>query len=152
PRAASLPCPDRCAGIISPGSGRRARSAPEHQHAFRTMIDTSSKGAVSGTPPWPGSTIAAGYRHSVALRPDGTVVAVGYDRYGQCRVEGWRDVVAVAAGSGHTGNAHTVGLRADGTVLAVGWNEHGQCEVGDWSEIVAIATGWRRTVGLRADG
>src|SRR5690606_25330042 len=93
-----------------------------------------------------GAVLAAGFRHSVALRTGGTVVAVGDDRYGQCRVEGWRDIVAIAAGNAHTGNSHTVGLRSDGTVLAVGWNKHGQCEVDGWGDVVAIAAGWRRTV------
>lgn len=96
--------------------------------------------------------LAAGYRHSVGLMSDGTVTAVGDNRYGACDVGDWRDIVAVAAGNAHTGSSHTVGLRSDGTVVATGWNKYGQCDVTDWREIVAIAAGWRRTVGIRADG
>ncbi|GAB3283962.1 hypothetical protein GCM10027347_60820 [Larkinella harenae] len=74
--------------------------------------------------PWTNPTIAAGRRHSVGLKCDGTTVAVGDNNYGQCSLSGWRDMVAVAAGNVHmatnTGNAHTVGLQADGTVKAVG--------------------------------
>ena len=33
--------------------------------------------------------IAAGYTHTVGLRADGTVVAVGYNDYGQCNVSSW---------------------------------------------------------------
>ena len=91
---------------------------------------------------WPRNTIATGYRHSVGLRSDGTVVAVGENRYGQCNVAEWREIVAVAAGNAHTGNAHTVALRSDGTVLAVGWNKYGQCDVQGWRDIVAVAAGW----------
>ncbi len=73
---------------------------------------------------WRKNTIAAGRRHSVALKVDGTVVATGDNRYGQCQVGGWRDIVAVRAGNVHmarnTGNTHTLGLRANGTVVAVG--------------------------------
>ena len=74
----------------------------------------------------PKDTIAAGRRHTVGLKSDGTVTAVGDNKYGQCDVSGWRDIVAVAAGNVHmatnTGNAHTIGLKSDGTVVAVGWN------------------------------
>ncbi|MGG3883419.1 RCC1 domain-containing protein [Brevibacillus panacihumi] len=37
-------------------------------------------------------TIAAGYRHTVGLTSDGTVVAVGDHTYGQCDVYGWRGI------------------------------------------------------------
>src|SRR5690349_16919641 len=40
------------------------------------------------------SAVAAGRRHSVARRYDGTVLAVGSDAAGERRVEGWTDVVA----------------------------------------------------------
>jgi alpha-tubulin suppressor-like RCC1 family protein len=72
-------------------------------------------------------TIAAGRRHTVAILSDGSVVAVGDNKSGQCDVADWHDIVAIAAGKVHmatnTGNAHTVGLKSDGTVVAVGW-EH----------------------------
>src|SRR5690606_41874218 len=70
------------------------------------------------------SAVAAGFRHSVALEADGTVVAIGEHKYGQCDVSDWRDIVAVASGNAHTGNKHTVGLRSDGTVGAVCWNAY----------------------------
>src|SRR5690606_28505224 len=92
-------------------------------------------------------SIAAGYRHSVGLRRDGSVVAAGENRAGQCDVTGWREIVVVAVGNAHTGNSHTVGLRADGSVVAAGWNKYGQCDVQGWRGIAAIAAGWRRTVG-----
>lgn len=100
----------------------------------------------------PKDTIAAGYRHTVVLKADGTVTAVGDNRYGQCDVSGWCDMVAVAAGNAHTGNAHTIRLKADGTVAAVGWNEHGQCNVSGWRDIVAVAAGCAHTIGLKTDG
>ena len=33
--------------------------------------------------------VAAGWLHTIGLRHDGTVVAVGYNDYGQCNVGGW---------------------------------------------------------------
>ena len=74
--------------------------------------------------------VAAGDRHTVGLKADGTVVAVGDNKYGRCDVSDWTDIVAIAAGS-----YHTVGLKADGTVVAVGNNGGGRCNVSDWKNI-----------------
>jgi len=95
--------------------------------------------------------VAAGGVHTVGLKSDGTVIAVGDNSAGQCDVGGWRDVVQVAAGY-----EHTVGLKADGTVVAVGCNDRwvwwGQCDVGGWTDIIQVAAGYGHTVGLKADG
>ena len=99
------------------------------------------------TPP---ETVSAGYSHTVGLKADGTVVAVGYNWYGQCDVDGWTDIVAVSAG-----DSHTVGLKADGTVVAteyIGDYYNGQCDVDGWTDIVAVSAGYSHTVGLKADG
>ncbi len=92
-------------------------------------------------------TVSAGVAHTVGLRADGTVVAVGDNEYGQCEVSGWTDVVAVSAGG-----SHSVGLRADGTVMAAGSIEYGRCDVSDWQNVVAVSAGFDHTVGLLADG
>lgn len=91
--------------------------------------------------------VAAGGSHSVGLKSDGTVLAVGEDVYGQCDVDAWADVKQVAAGG-----FHTVGLKSDGTVLAVGQNGDGQCNVDGWTNIVQVAAGYLHTVGLKSDG
>ena len=93
------------------------------------------------------SLVAAGARHTVLAKNDGTVLACGDDSKGQCRVSAWRDVIAVAAGS-----AHTVGLRKDGTVLACGDNSEGQCQVQEWTDIVSVDTSAFGTIGLKSDG
>ena len=92
-------------------------------------------------------TVSAGWHHTVGLKADGTVVAVGDNDDGQCGVSGWTDIVAVSAG-----DLHTVGLKADGTVVAVGNNDYGQCGVSGWTDIVAVSAGDCHTVGLKADG
>ena len=91
--------------------------------------------------------VAAGYGHTVGLKADGTVVAVGDNHYGQCDIGGWTGIIQVAAGS-----HYTVGLRADGTVVAIGWNFQGQCNVGGWKDIIQVAAGVYHTVGLKSDG
>jgi len=92
--------------------------------------------------------VAADYYHTVGLKADGTVVAVGQNSEGQCNVTGWTNIVQVTAGY-----EYTVGLRADGTVVAVGGdNYYGQCNVTGWTDIVQVSAGMWHTVGLRADG
>ena len=91
--------------------------------------------------------VSAGEYHTIGLKADGTVVAVGNNDCGQCNVSDWTDIVAISAGG-----SHTVGLRADGTVVAVGDNEGGKRDVGDWTNIVAVSGGDRHTVGLKSDG
>jgi alpha-tubulin suppressor-like RCC1 family protein len=91
--------------------------------------------------------VAAGDGHTVGLKSDGAVVAVGYNGDGQCAVGNWTNIIGVAAGADHT-----VGLKSDGTVVAVGWNEWGQCNVGNWTDITQVAAGAYHTVGIKSDG
>ena len=91
--------------------------------------------------------VAAGGYHTVGLKSDGTLVAVGSSGYGRCDVGGWTDIVQVSAGG-----FHTVGIKSDGTVVAVGWNNGGQCDIGGWTDIGRVAAGFEHTVGLEADG
>lgn len=93
------------------------------------------------------TTISAGSDHTVALKSDGTLVAVGVNGSYQCDVRDLTNIVAVSAGCWHT-----VGLRPDGTVVAVGDNNRGQCDVQDWTDIIAVAAGDFYTVGLKSDG
>lgn len=85
--------------------------------------------------------------HTVGLKTDGHVIAVGGNQYGQCDVGGWIDIVEVSAG-----DFYTVGLKSDGSVVAVGENDNGQCNVDDWTDIVAISADSLYTVGLKSDG
>lgn len=85
--------------------------------------------------------------HIAGLRSDGTVVAVGNNKYGQCNTKYWTDIVQVQCGT-----YHTVGLRSDGTVVAVGRNDSGQCDVKNWENITAVGADIFYTVGLRSDG
>lgn len=93
------------------------------------------------------AAVDAGVLHSVGLMKDGTVVAVGNNRYGQCNVGSWGEIVAVSVDA-----HHTVGLKADGTVVAAGTNDYGQCDVSDWNHVISIKTSRSHTVGLKTDG
>jgi len=114
-----------------------------------TTITINDHGSITANFEEVNFMVDAGYYHTVGLRSDGTVVAMGYgDRYyGQSDVDDWTDITQVTAGY-----AHTVALKEDGTVVAVGYTYHGECNVGDWSNIIRIAAGHYHTVGLRFDG
>lgn len=71
--------------------------------------------------------ISAGMYHTIGLKADGSVVAVGYDYCGQHNVSDWTNVVAIS-----TNLYHTVGIKANGTAVATGNNDYGQCNVSDW--------------------
>lgn len=92
-------------------------------------------------------TIAVGTFHTVGLKSDGTVVAIGRNEFGECDIDDWQNIIDVNAGFDLT-----VGLKSDGTVVAAGYNEDGQRDVSEWQNIVAISTGALHTVGLKSDG
>lgn len=86
--------------------------------------------------------IVAGDYHTIGLRTEGTVVAVGREKENQSDVETWRDIVDIAAG-----DYHTVGLRAGGmSLVATGRNKHGQYDVQNMiyagaEPIISVAAG-----------
>jgi predicted secreted protein len=84
-----------------------------------------------------------------ALTSASTVVAWGWNTYGQTNVPpGLTDVTAVAAGG-----YHTVVLRSDGTVLAWGDNLNGQTNVPTGlTGVTAITAGYYHTVALKSNG
>lgn len=95
------------------------------------------------------SVISAGFRHTVAVKADGTVMAAGLNNYNQCEVSNWEDIVSVSAGY-----FDTVGLKESGKVVYLGIND-GDVElnrVSDWEGIIAVSAGWWHTVGLKSDG
>jgi len=95
----------------------------------------------------PEGVLAVGAKHTVGLKEDGTVLAVGLNDEGQCDVEDWKDIAAVDAGA-----YHTVGLKEDGTVVAAGRNDEGQCDVAGWKNVVQVAAGAYNTYGLLKNG
>ncbi len=97
---------------------------------------------------WPKNTIAAGRGHTVALKSDGTVVAVGRNKEGECNVSSWCDIEASQRAMFIWRRTQVMLIQSLLKVIilveAVGWNKHGQCDVNDWHNIVAVAAGWRR--------
>jgi alpha-tubulin suppressor-like RCC1 family protein len=144
------------------GQGQLGNGAMADSH-FPTPVQVSSLSEIKA--------IAAGDRHCLALKDDGTVWTWGSNWYGQLgdgtkrhspssiQVNGLSDVTAIAAGLGHS-----LALKNDGTVWAWGYNDDG--ELGDGTRqghltpaqipgllgVKAIAAGSHHSVALKNDG
>lgn len=130
--------------ITGHGATSQLQQIERNQEQWTNIIAIAAGGGGNDVP---------GSGHTVGLRADGTVVAVGDNSCGQCNVSGeeWKNIVAIAAG-----DWHTVGLRADGSVVSTkpisAQFYLGACEVEDWEGIVAISAGCGTTIGVKSDG
>jgi alpha-tubulin suppressor-like RCC1 family protein len=97
------------------------------------------------------NTIAAGGRHSMALKNDGTVIVWGSDNYDQRdgKPAGLNNVVSIAAGG-----SHSMALKNDGTVSVWGRNTHDQRDgkPAGLNNVVSIAAGGSHSMALKNDG
>eukprot|EP00438_Fugacium_kawagutii_P034000 Skav211215 [mRNA] locus=scaffold934:105530:106348:- [translate_table: standard] len=91
--------------------------------------------------------------HTILLRSDGSAVAFGCNRGGQC------DIPPLDEGVTYTHVPacywHTVLLRSDGLAVACGLNRWGQCDIpplGDGITYTQVSAGHHHTVFLRSDG
>ncbi len=100
------------------------------------------------------TAIAAGGSHSLALQPDGALVAWGFGCCGWAFLDqttvpsSLTNVAAIAAGENHT-----LALRSNGTVVAWGLNNVGQAAVpSGLNNVVAIAASTDHSMALKANG
>jgi hypothetical protein len=91
--------------------------------------------------------ISAHWKHSLALRADGSIVGWGQNNHGQSDSPPGNDYVAVSAGS-----VHSLALKSDGSLFAWGYNGNGECDVPAGNDFVAIAAGDYHNLALRSDG
>ena len=113
--------------------------------------------------------IAAGYRHSLFLKNDGSLWTMGNNAYGQLGDGTYNNtnlpvqivasnVTAIAAGS-----AHSLFLKSDGSLWGMGDNQYGQLGDGTYnninspvqivaSNVTAIAAGYGHSLFLKSDG
>ena len=80
--------------------------------------------------------------HLIGLKSNGTVVAAGDNRNGQCEVSDWADIAAVSAGEDFS-----VGLRNDGTMVSAG-----SVEKTDWTNMVSLTADGDMIMALLFNG
>ena len=90
--------------------------------------------------------VAAGGRHSLGLKADGSIVAWGWNGYGACEVpDPNADFIAVAAGA-----VFSLGLKADGSIVAWGYDHGGVADVPEPNaDFVSIAAGGHHSLGRK---
>lgn len=134
------------AGLDNGQADKFDNLSKDQKEEWKNVVNISASG---------GQKDGRGGGHTVGLKSDGTLVAVGDDTYGQCDfsdTEQWSDIVKVA-----TGDWYTVGLKSDGTVVMTGDNFSG-CKYKDeeilnkYNNIVDIAAGYGQTMLLTDEG
>ena len=93
--------------------------------------------------------VSAGRSHTVGLKSDGTLVAVGNNNSNCCDISDWSDIVAIDASE-----EITAGIKSDGTVLLAG-NTFPLEDAENWNDIISIGVqgGYHRFIaGLKSDG
>jgi len=92
--------------------------------------------------------VAGGWRHSLALKANGTLQGWGDDTLNQTSFPAKSNYVAIACGY-----LFSLALQTNGTVVAVGDDAYGQTAVpANLSNVVAVACGWYHCLALRSDG
>jgi hypothetical protein len=90
--------------------------------------------------------VAAGWRHSLGLKNDGSIVAWGANDYGECTVPepntGFTAIVA--------DESFSLGLKADGSIVGWGRNSYGECTAPEPNTgFAAMAVGANHGLGLK---
>jgi alpha-tubulin suppressor-like RCC1 family protein len=93
--------------------------------------------------------VEAGYRHSLGIKSDGTIIAWGWNDWGQCNVPTPNAGFLQVDG----GYGHTLGLKSDGTIIAWGRNSDGECNIPSPNRgFEAVAAALTHSLGLKSDG
>ncbi|MCL2628758.1 MAG: hypothetical protein FWD44_08725 [Oscillospiraceae bacterium] len=136
-------------GEIVNSAGSGGDSGESSNNTTPGIVETPDPNMPSLQGQQTGSIIAAAGQHYVGLKPNGAVVTIeNWDDptgSGRNNVEGWNDIVSVAAGFDFT-----AGLKSDGTVVVAG-RLSDKDSVNDWRDITAISAGGNYLVGLKSD-
>ena len=127
-------------GIVLNSDGTLAPWDPDAPHFYHFPLPPGLRDVVS---------VKTGDDWALALKADGTVVAWGYDAYGQLDMpDGLSDIVQIAAG-----DHHGLALKADGTVAIWGSNGFSPGPVpNSLTDIVAISAGDNHSTLLKSNG
>lgn len=132
-------------GLTNEGEVRIAGIRSKDEDEIRNSEEWNDIIAISAGGGYPG--VAGEQGHTVGLRSDGKVVAIGDNGKGQCEVSKWDNIIAISAGA-----FHTVGLTSEGKVVTTQTDSRVLEEINAWENIVAVAAGYGTTFALGADG
>ncbi|HQY53489.1 MAG TPA: Ig-like domain-containing protein [Ignavibacteria bacterium] len=137
---------------------------------FGGSISGSSNIIVEDTVVTLWATVSAGYRHTMALKTNGTLWAWGYNGNGQFgNGTTTSTVIPIKIGSLtwskiSVGDYYTLGIKSDGTLWAWGENQNGQLgtgniqdqhlptQISNFSDWITITAGSNYNLALRANG
>lgn len=129
--------------------GDQLKDFKKHKDEWKDVVNISAAGGDT-------TSKKRGSGHTVGLKSDGTVVAVGGDsKWKQCDVKEWKNIIKVVAG-----DWYTVGLKNNGQVLITGENESKTEyiktdkleQINKKADVVDIAAGYGQTIFLHKDG
>jgi len=126
--------------VVAWGAGSFVSHPPDRNNYGQSIVPTSLTNA---------TYVVGGWRHSLAIKTDGTLQAWGDDTVGQ--TDFWYEptnCVSIACGQ-----LHSLALQQNGFVIPAGDDLFGQVEIPDnLSNVVAISAGFYHNVALRSDG
>src|SRR5215475_963264 len=102
-------------GIVAWGAGTFVAKPPDPNNYGQSIIPPALTNV---------SQIAAGWRHSLALTPEGKIQGWGDNSVGQIAFAGETNFVAIACG-----RLHSLAIRTNGHVVATGEDGSGQIDV-----------------------
>ena len=91
--------------------------------------------------------IAAGFKHNIVLKSDGSILGWGLNDYGQASPPEGNNFVSIAAGE-----YHNVALRSDGIIVCWGDDANDQATPPGGNDYTAIAAGYDHSLAIRTDG
>ena len=114
--AGTLPEWENLNDIVSIWGNRNAAAAIRKDGTVVYLVEGNTEHGQNNVSGWENMVqLSVGEYHTVGLRNDGTVAAVGSNTNGQCEVSDRENIVSVAAGP-----SATIGITADGEILMAG--------------------------------
>jgi len=126
--------------VVAWGAGMIIKTSDTNDYG-QSLVPATLTNAVS---------VAGGWRHSLALKSDGTLKGWGDDTLGPTTNAVGTNYFYIAIACGYL---HSLALLTNGTVFATGYDAYGQTDVpAGLSNVVAIACGFYHSLALSSDG
>src|SRR5882724_236584 len=125
--------------VVGWGAGTNIAKPPDFNDYGQSIVPVSLTNAMS---------IAAGWRHSLALLQNGKLNGWGDDALGQLDLPSGSNYIAISCG-----RLHSLALDSDGIVAASGDDFYGQIDVPtNLTGVIAVSAGFYHSLALTPDG